>query len=309
MSIIQYKFIKGLFLFILVLHLTLLLFASFYWPNTIYLLTRWFIFSAIIIFMIFFRKEKLWFYLSIFLLTFMTANWIFYFSSTYQADSPKFNKNLKVLSYNVLFKSEEINKITQLIKKENSDIAALQEVTPPLSRAIKKELHKLYPYRIIHPHKGTHGFAILSKYPIKKEWLLRNKNNRVIAQTVKIKIPNNTLIVSNVHLASPSFALKSPLKIFNLMPVNHKVRLNQWMQLRKTIIDKGENIILFGDFNSLEYENIYEEIRKDFEDSHSFLNNGPAFTFPTLLKGMIPVIKIDYIFYRGNIKSNHFRVL
>lgn len=97
--------------------------------------------------------------------------------------------------------------------------------------SLDKHLTKKYPFQKKYSHRGTHGTAVYSKYPITKHELLNKRKNLPFAQLVEIQLKNKKIQVINAHLSSPAGAVENPDNFLSLyLNIYHK-RENQMKKL------------------------------------------------------------------------------
>lgn len=224
--------------------------------------------------------------------------------------------NLPVEKPRSLF-DENLNKVIRALKKTDADIISFQEIDFSANRSFyinqHEEIAKLgypfsgravnwdkkyvpFPYFPVSVHFGKviSGQSVLSKYKILEQERIaldRDPDNPFyydtfyldrLAQILKIKVMNNTLVLINVHLEA----------------YNASTRARQMRQIKKLYLKYYEDFptILLGDFNS--------DIR--FPDaSIKLLLNLPktgcvAFdpvNSQNTFSSKVPEVRLDYIFY------------
>ena len=214
-------------------------------------------------------------------------------------------KQVSLISYNLFFKNKYPEPILQEIERENSDILLFQEYTPDWEARIIQRLGKKYPHRKTYAHRGTHGLAIFSKYPIKSVKYLRNQNNRPIAQIAELNIDGIPLAIANTHLASPALAVENPDRFWELYHRVYQSREKQLEELQQVIKnDFPEKMprIIAGDLNTMKFEPLYRDLTYTYLDLFDKFGNGMGQTFPNSAKLKYPLITLDYILLHGNIK-------
>ena len=213
------------------------------------------------------------------------------------------NNSIKVLSYNVFFKNRSPKTIIKLIKEEQPDVIALQELTPSINRLLNNNLSHKYPYTFSFPLKGTHGLAVYSKFPINKQKLLRNKSNAPFAQAMEISTHSKKINLINVHLSSPAIAVENPDRFLPLFHKNYQQRERQYQKIVNYMEARPyPTSIMLGDFNTTPVEPLMRSILSSWDDTHSLFKSGTSFTFPNQVKAPL-FVRLDYILMRGEITA------
>ncbi|MCK5688542.1 endonuclease/exonuclease/phosphatase family protein, partial [Myxococcota bacterium] len=216
---------------------------------------------------------------------------------------------ISILSFNILFRGGDRSRSVAVIKERNADIVLLQEVTPGWERRLRKIPG--YPYKEFRSHRGTHGLAILSRFPLSRVSYLPNRHGRAIAQCANIKTAKTTLALCNVHTASPAITLRHLRGFARAYERNAAQRQRQWTKIARHLRKRKAQVkIVAGDFNTLETEPLYSEITTEYVDVFRQHNLGLGTTFPHLVPWLpFPLVRIDYIFVRGAIEPLSARVI
>lgn len=222
---------------------------------------------------------------------------------------------IEVLTYNLLFTNATPQSSLQLLQKHPVDILALQEITPDWLQLLKSNsfLQKTYPYQKYFPDKRTHGYGILSKFPIQKVEYLNNDANRPIAQCFEIVHPTKGKIYTcNAHTASPAIAFHSPESFPIAYYKVERMRAKQWQQITQHIEEKAATIpnrMILGDLNTPDFEPLYyRAMQREYVDVFAEVGNGFGFTFP---RGRLPfpIFRLDYILTQGTLQPIEAEVL
>ena len=216
--------------------------------------------------------------------------------------------------------NNNLNIVLNQFKKLNADFIALQEIDFAAKRSFdinqQNEIAKLgynnvgetinwdkkylpFPEFPISMHYGRilSGQSILSKYKIVEQErveLERNKTNPFyydafyidrLAQIVKIKIQQKTLVLINVHLEA----------------FNKETRLNQTKKIIEIYNKYNDSYptILLGDFNSdVKYKNASINLLFNLPNTGNAVYNKNA--EPKTFNSKDPTERLDYIFYNKN---------
>ena len=220
-------------------------------------------------------------------------------------------KEVSIITYNLFFKNTYPDQIISEILKEDVDILAIQEVTPTWSNRLNQRIASRYPYRKTFANKGTHGLAIFSKYPIKSNEYLRNSYKLPFAQYVEIEIEGKKMVLANGHLASPAIAVENPDRFYELYEKNYAERKSQIRELISLLEEKFPDSpkIIAGDLNTMRMEPIYRDLAYEYFDLFQQKGIGLGFNFPNTATFEYPIITLDYILFRGDIKPVSAKVL
>lgn len=231
---------------------------------------------------------------------------------------------LKVLTMNVTqfnwVDGDKPNKSMRYILDQNADVVVIQEGLVDFSyeqlepvKPMLKELYKKYPYR----KKAFFDVGILSKYPyteVKSSALDKDKLNYFI-KAWDVQAPGGDIRVVSMHLSSLRFT-QNDSKIIESMnkPSNRKRRVKsvvrkldngfrthvrQVTAMRKLLDETTCDVIVMGDMNDTPGSYTYRTLcGDDLLDAWAESGFGPTYTF----HAHHLYVKIDHIFYRGNMK-------
>ena len=240
---------------------------------------------------------------------------------------PKANPDaaqLKVLTMNVTqfnwVDNEEPSKNMRYILDQNADIVVIQEglvyfryeqlkpVEPMLD-----ELYKKYPYR----KEAFFDVGILSKYPfteVRTPILAKDSINYFI-KAWDVDVPGDDIRVISMHLSSLRFN-SNDNQIFDSInvPSGRKRRIKSVVKklgdgfcrhvpqveaMRQLLDETVGDVLVMGDLNDTPGSFAYRTLcGEDLRDAWADTGFGPMYTF----HANHMYVKIDHIFYRGNIK-------
>lgn len=201
----------------------------------------------------------------------------------------------RVMTYNIhhgqgLDGKVDVRRIADLIKREQADIVALQEVDKGVERTMRRDLpaefatltgltcvfSNNFPYQ-----GGEYGNAVLSRFPIKR-WanlhykMLRPGEQRGILQLV-LDVHGRELVFMDTHI---DFRGDDAERLLNAAEIQELIQ-----QYR------GQPMILCGDFNDTPASRPCRKIAENFIDAWASVGEGDGFTIPA---GR-PAKRIDYI--------------
>ncbi|MEM6261968.1 MAG: endonuclease/exonuclease/phosphatase family protein [Bacteroidota bacterium] len=220
-------------------------------------------------------------------------------------------KEVSILTYNLFFKNTYPQQILNEINSTDADILIVQELTSKWNDHLSRQVYSKYPFRKTYIHNGTHGLGILSKYPIRSCTYLKNGRGLPVSQISAFLINGKELVVANSHFASPAIAVENPENFFSLYQQNFHTRNEQWESLQGYLQENhlGVPQVVSGDLNTMKIDPLYREIRYTWKDLHAGKGTGLGWNFPNVSRVPFPLITLDYILYRGNIKPLESKVL
>jgi endonuclease/exonuclease/phosphatase family metal-dependent hydrolase len=238
----------------------------------------------------------------------LTIELAFSYFQTYDINNSSTEVKLSLMSYNLFFKNQSPNQVIKIIKQNNPDILVVQELTPKWRSYLRNTIKKKYPFQKLKAMNGTHGLGVYSKFPIKHSNYL-SSSNRPYAQVCEINILKKNIQIINTHLASPAIAVENPDNFIPLFSKNYQLRVDQFQRINKEKnVKKFDAQIIIGDLNTTKYEPIYRTIRNSWSDLNSTKGSIFNYNFPNTSK-VKPIIMLDYIFLRGNISGEEFKVI
>jgi endonuclease/exonuclease/phosphatase family metal-dependent hydrolase len=225
----------------------------------------------------------------------LCASAVLWFSGCQSAPVRQVPTTFRVMTYNIhhgegLDRKVDLRRIADLIKREQADIVALQEVDKGVKRTSKRdlpaELASLTGMTCVfsnnfHFQEGEYGNAVLTRFPV-KQWtnthykMLRPGEQRGILQLV-LDVHGRELVFMDTHI---DFRGDDTERLMNAAEIKEIVRQN-----------RGRPIILCGDFNDTPTSRTHDRIAEDFVDAWSAVEAGSGFTIPAEK----PAKRIDYI--------------
>ncbi len=206
----------------------------------------------------------------------------------------------KVMAYNVLYDSTEMDASLDTIEAQLPDILCLTELTPSFARSFSKRLGKQYPHRYFVPHPGTWGVGIASRHPLENPQHFPVKPHRIPAADADVKLVGRRVKVSCVHLMAPVAKHKKSDDLFTTLEKNAELRTKQGATLVKRYERERGQILLLGDMN----EGKPGGAMKAFGEA-GFIHacTGPDSSCgPTWPRAAVPLpmgVEIDHILGRG----------
>ncbi|MEO1450551.1 MAG: endonuclease/exonuclease/phosphatase family protein [Bacteroidota bacterium] len=219
-------------------------------------------------------------------------------------------QEVSILTYNLFFRNLYPEVVLREIQNNPADILLVQEFTPEWKARLAKVTGH-YPYQRHFERKGAQGFGLYSKYPIRKSYRLRGDKKRFVSQISTLSINGKEVVLVNGHLRSPALAVENPDNFISLWDHVYKARKIELEALEKDLAPYSPEtpMILAGDLNTMRIEPIYRDLRHTWGDVFVRKGKGPGQTFPNVASIPYPVMRLDYILYRGPVKPLEARVL
>jgi len=203
---------------------------------------------------------------------------------------------IRVMTYNIHHGEGtdgkiDLARIADLIRREQADIVALQEVDRGVQRTARRDLigelaalTKMdYAFgKNIDYQGGDYGNAALTRFPIVKQQnhhykMLRPGEQRGLLQLV-LKIEDKELLLLNTHI---DFRQDDSERLMNVAEINEI--LKQYARLP---------VIICGDFNDTPGSLTHQRLKESSSDVWELVGQGDGFTFSSTR----PQKRIDYVF-------------
>jgi endonuclease/exonuclease/phosphatase family metal-dependent hydrolase len=213
-----------------------------------------------------------------------------------------------VLTYNVGNGRAAPARLTAMLRASGSDIVALQELSNLQAAAIENTLTDAFPHRAVFPG-GFAGKAVLSRFPILRMEQLHLSDVRPDLLAA-LDVGGRELTVISAHPPPPLPSLRGM-----------RFDANTAAQIRSLAGASHERApaILLGDFNLTDSLAEYAYLRSTgLQDAFGVSGKGRGYTLPRrmgpwkrnlwlngLLRWipMLPVARVDYIWYTGHLES------
>jgi endonuclease/exonuclease/phosphatase (EEP) superfamily protein YafD len=204
---------------------------------------------------------------------------------------------LDVMTYNVLFTTDDTTPIAAAIAQARPDLIAFQELSYLRARALAQVLGERYPYRTpLHLNACYAEVAIWSRYPILQ---IEDVDLDVLCRvrSVVIDFDGNLVRVVNVHAWSYTGIDRESVER------SFRWRREQLGLILDMVKGQSEPLVLLGDLNSTPMSEVYETLSARYTDAFTEAGWGLGHTFPA--EGgrwhSIPypdrLARIDYVFH------------
>ncbi|MBZ8132611.1 endonuclease/exonuclease/phosphatase family protein [Afifella sp. IM 167] len=210
---------------------------------------------------------------------------------------------LRMISFNMLDRRTDADKLMRLVKREQPDLLVLVEAWPNANRTIE-EVQKLLPYRFDCFGKIGCDLAILSRLPLHDPvvWQAGPDDPEVMQWTslahtevVKDGVPIDLWVT---HLPWPFPAYHQELEFANL---------------EKLLADAGPNTILAGDFNSTPWSFAMRRfdasvpLKRVTRALPTWPSEKATFRGHTTVPAFGPVMPVDHVFLGADLRAVDIR--
>lgn len=202
------------------------------------------------------------------------------------------SNRIKVMSYNILSRNDDLQEVANIIRQEQPDLLLLQEVYGSTGFELKEALSDLYDQKQFHyTMDPIYGQGIVSRFPLTP---LGTSYNQGRTQKAILHTPQADILVWNTHFKQPRYWTAQHRQASNLV---------------KALDSVDQPIIVGGDFNTTEQSQVYSMINRHLKNAHWQAGWGLGFSYPAdhlAVKGIAvpmpgPLVRIDHIFH-----SDHF---
>jgi vancomycin resistance protein VanJ len=217
--------------------------------------------------------------------------------------APAERSTLRVMTWNTLFHNADVHAALDVIRAQNPDVLALQELGTDMAPGLAEALATSYPYQALWPRSNPDGFGIFTRYPIVRAEEPALGVNECRCQRVDLVVDGVVVTLFNVHPHIPSLraARLGPLPVPADFSTEHQNPSFQALlrQLEQTVTP----VVIAGDLNTTDQQPNYRLLRSRLTDSFGEAGFGFGFTFP--YRGRIgpapafPVVRLDYILHDG----------
>jgi endonuclease/exonuclease/phosphatase (EEP) superfamily protein YafD len=211
-------------------------------------------------------------------------------SSSVHSSGPTFT----VMTYNVLWKNNNADRLAAAIEEHAPDVVGLQEILPSMGFALEERLAEHYPYRHL-----ENSYGILSRFPILQYGFYPLGDGGSWVQQMVLEIDGYQVNLLNAHPRSPPLEGFHPFGLPLGIPTGF---LNQGRDadIRDVLrrIDRLDDpLVVIGDFNLTDQQIMYEPLTSRLKDAHRERGWGMGFTFSRFPNIGLAMWRIDYVFY------------
>ena len=203
---------------------------------------------------------------------------------------------ITVVTWNLEVNSRPPADTVALLRQQDADVIALQEIQPRVERAIEADeaLTSAYPYRRFAARNDVLGLGVLSRFPIESDAVELGP----AVQRVQLDAGGHRLVIVNVHPMRGRFAgIETRARGIGL----DVARRNRDLVTIRSIVDDaiatGASVVAAGDANTASSEPAFDRLVAGLRDVHREVGLGPGWTWrPIRLEPLgFGLIRIDVI--------------
>ncbi len=290
--------ITGYVTFIVLWLLLRALFFDQFWPLALLNTIAEYLFIPLPLFLLVGIWQRRW--PALLLLGIPTVAFVVLFGELFWPPSARSRENrggplITVMSFNVLYSSQEYEAIAKSIHAASPDLVGLQELTPKNARAIAKALETEYPYSTLQTLEPGRSAGLLSRFPIQTaEWFSLPPLD--IALHTTINLSGGRIHVFVVHLSANNLFDHPVGKFVPLVIQRYGQRAAEVARLREEIADLAEPVLLMCDCNLTDTSEAYAHLEGFLNDS--FREAGWGFGHTIYTPGApVPLQRLDYVWH------------
>jgi vancomycin resistance protein VanJ len=213
---------------------------------------------------------------------------------------------LTVATFNVKAAASDPRRVTDAVAGLDADVIGLEEVGPLHTDLFRQMLREKYPYQALYPELPCQGVALLSRYPIVEETVIRPFPDSMLYLRAVIATENMPVTIYVVH-PPPPWLSSSPLVYDSELRDTEICVLQEKYLCRET-----GPLIVVGDFNMSDQSNAYHTMDHGLIDSFREAGRGLGLTFPAgsflSVHRWVRLIRIDYVWHNGFFTAHEARV-
>jgi vancomycin resistance protein VanJ len=204
---------------------------------------------------------------------------------------------LTVATHNIKAWTSDPQRVADAVAALDADVIGLEEVGPLHADLFRRALSEKYPYQALYPELPFHGVALLSRYPITQETVIRPFPDSMLYLRAVVDVESTPITIYVVH-PPPPWMSTSPLAY------DSKQRDTEIALLReKYLCHETGPLIVLGDFNMSDQSNAYHRLDHQLIDSFREAGRGLGLTFPAGAFLNFPrwprLLRIDYVWHNA----------
>jgi vancomycin resistance protein VanJ len=208
---------------------------------------------------------------------------------------------LTATTWNLYVSNGQFDTITGTLAEIRSDVVAVQELTHAQADALAADrvLRERFPTQLLQPG-GTDGMGILSRFPLIEHGDIPHPRYPDSFRTQWARLDTGdgaSLIVINAHPRPARLGGDGLRGLLGYDPTFRDSEIANVRQFVDGLLDRGERVLLLGDFNTAEGEPAYAELTQGLQDAHRLTGQGWGFSWRPnqLMQRWGGIVRIDYL--------------
>jgi endonuclease/exonuclease/phosphatase (EEP) superfamily protein YafD len=218
------------------------------------------------------------------------------------------NDRLTIMTFNIWGYSYKPETAQAIRETGPADVVVIQELSHPMEETLVKELSDIYPYHVYGTHWYDRSMGVFSRYPLEEIDASELGNSGWLIQKIYVRSDrtnNQDFVLYNVHPDSTHLrrAYTSRELVIREIEQSFQRRARLIQILLDDISRQSAPVIVAGDFNSTDQNDVYDLMSKELTDAHRAAGWGFGHTFPAYTGRFhsVPIfarqIRIDMIFF------------
>lgn len=211
---------------------------------------------------------------------------------------------ISIVSLNVHTRNPEKKTVIDYLRKARPDLIVVMEIDVEWTAALK-ELHDLYPHRLMNPRSDNFGIGLLSMWPLSRPRIVDFADN---------DLPS---IVATVQHESSKFQMIATHPLPPIGGVRAEERNRQLRKAADFVKTSTDPTVVAGDFNATPWSSAFHDFAKHSELQDSAIGRGVQASWNA--RAWFMRIPIDHVFVPAgtrildrdigpNVGSDHFPV-
>ena len=206
-------------------------------------------------------------------------------------------RTLTVATYNIKAAASDPQQVTAAVARLGADVIGLQEVGPQHTALFQTALCGQFPHQTLCPELPFHGVALLSRYPIIEETVIRLFPDSMLWLRTVVGVDDTPVTIYVVH-PPPPWIVSSP-RAYDSARRDAEIAILR----EKYLCHESGPLIVLGDFNMSDRSDAYHALNHRLTDSFREAGRGLGLTFPAgnflMFRRWVRLIRIDYVWHNA----------
>jgi endonuclease/exonuclease/phosphatase (EEP) superfamily protein YafD len=204
-------------------------------------------------------------------------------------DTPD-EEGIAVATFNVLGYITDEDETFAVIEAMDADILGVQELRSPLDT----RLQEVYPYHVSDIQPGEYGMGLYSRYPIVAQNIYAAEYLKYVRAVLAIE--GQEVVVFVFHPTFPHITTSIPPRY------DDEANKTNIQNMAAVIAEENRPVLLLCDCNTTPRTPQYDTLNRYLDDAFHEQGWGFGLTYPSRDAGIIRQVRIDYIWYSGDVQ-------